>query len=326
MIHAIWYGKSLFFGSFFLLLPFYYIDDIWRDFFLGIWEKQHGYLMIIGSIIVWLALSVCTRAEYHRLTQIVLVSSSIVAIIAIIEWLGYNIFTGWPYLSVGSWGTIRSASTLGNPNYTAWYLLFLLPLIVTLPVRLRYFLFVFFTLAILSTGSLIGISFTLLYLFFLSVSHVFPRERWYIFGSVILIWAIWAILLFFGSEKWLSLISRFILMKHTLMMMWESISGLLFWYGPDAIIHFFSASRPDEIVSYFPDRMIIDSSHNIFIDVFAFYGIFGLVACLSLIIYRYPRLPSYAISGLVLGLGFLSLNVFVISHILLILFLLRAQK
>lgn len=72
--------------------------------------------------------------------------------------------------------------------------------------------------------------------------------------------------------------------------------------------------------------MIIDSSHNIFIDILAQYGLIGLVFFLSVIVLSWRKLDLTGKSGLLLGLVFLSLNVFVISHIIVILYLLSLRK
>ena len=65
-------------------------------------------------------------------------TASVVAIIAILEYIGVSLFL--PELSMQSWGVGRSVSTLGNPNYVAGYLVMHLPFL-SLIYRKKYRIF-----------------------------------------------------------------------------------------------------------------------------------------------------------------------------------------
>lgn len=82
--------------------------------------------------------------------------ASTVAIIAILEYIGFSLFL--PELSMQSWGVGRSVSTLGNPNYVAGYLLMHLPLLSAIR-RTNYRTLYRLVLmgGLLTTGSVIGI-------------------------------------------------------------------------------------------------------------------------------------------------------------------------
>lgn len=61
--------------------------------------------------------SLLTKKEFDRLILFSLGSASLVAIFAIIEYLGFSLF--FPSVGNVSWELGRTISTLGNPNYVA---------------------------------------------------------------------------------------------------------------------------------------------------------------------------------------------------------------
>ncbi len=297
-----------------------------QELFFGIGEKQHGLLFPLG--LIWLAYltSLLHQNERKKVFFALIFSGIFVALVALIESRGANIFTGASYTITGSWGDIRSTSTLGNPNYVAGYLLMLLPLVRKSEKKWQYFLLPILLLGILVTKSVIGLSIALSYLVYLLM-----KKRSKIYTSTTL--PLLVLLLIGGaylyapeSEKWLSLISRFILMKHTIIGAMDGFWSLLIGHGPDSIVRFFSGIRPDEIVSYFPEGMIIDSSHNILIDILMAYGIIGCILFIRYIASRWHHLDTFAKQGIVLGLAFLSLNVLVVSHMILLVFFLSCKK
>ncbi len=129
-----------------------------------------------------------------------------------------------------------------------------------------------------------------------------------------------------GSEKWLSFLSRFVIMKYTLIDGISSPIDLLFGHGPDAVMRLFALVRPEEVDQYFPRDSIIDSSHSIFIDTFMNYGLFGLAGSVAYIWRRWDEIISYKKHSIILGLIFLSLNVVVISHLIVLIWLLSDTK
>ena len=112
------------------------------------------------------------------------------------------------------------------------------------------------------------------------------------------------------------------LMKYTLI--GDSISpiSLLFGHGPDTVMQIFALVRPEEVNQYFPRNSIIDSSHNIWIDIFMSYGLAGLTLCIWYISRGWTERDIYRKSSVILGLIFLSLNVIVISHLIVLVWLL----
>lgn len=130
-------------------------------FFWGSHEKRHGYIFFVSILLTFFLFSLASdKRRYYRASLMV---ASVVAVIAILEYIGFSLFL--PELSTQSWGAGRSVSTLGNPNYVAGYLLMHLPFL-SLIYRKKYRIFFLLLLigGIMTTGSLIGSILTLLFL------------------------------------------------------------------------------------------------------------------------------------------------------------------
>lgn len=323
------YGKICIFGllvfCFFGLTLYPYENP--RDLLLGIGEKQHWLLMPIGLIWLGILLSFLEKSEMRKIAYSIIFSGGIVAVIALIEKSGYNIFTGAIYSVEGSWWAVRSTSTLGNPNYVAGYLLMILPLIVfQMRGVLKHILFIALWSGIIVTKSMIGIWLLLAYSLYLFGKKIIPKKIHILFSVIMILGGASVYFFFAGTEKWLSLTSRFVLMKHTFLGSLDSMIAFLFWHGPDAIIRYFSFIRSPEIDAYFPSNMIIDSSHNIFIDIFSMYGVIGVGFFVYVTLFRLKQLDHVSKVGLIFGLSFLSLNVFVLPHMILLVYFLSFMK
>ncbi len=323
------YGKICIFGLlifFFLGIALYPYENL-RDLLLGVGEKQHWLLMPIGLIWLGILLSLLEKSEMRKVGYSIIFSGSIVALIALIEKAGYNIFTGVSYGVEWSWWELRSTSTLWNPNYVAGYLLMISPLILSRGSIWWKYIFLFIvSLGIIATKSIIWIVILSVYILYLGIVRVIPKKVYILLPLLIGLGILLAYVLYGDTEKWLSLVSRFILMKHVCISSLDSSISIIFWHGPDAIIRYFSDIRAWEIDAYFPAHMIIDSSHNLFIDIFSIYGVIGVGVFVYIIIHRWKHLDHLSKGGLILWLSFLSLNVFVISHLMLIVYLLCYTK
>lgn len=303
-------------------------NERWSSFLFGIGEKQHGILLILGLIWLWYLLSFASKKEQSILNTIILFSWGIVACISLIEGIfGYNIFTGTLFQTTGSWWDVRSTATLGNPNYVAGYLLILIPLALAHIKRWeKYLLIALLFTGILMTKSVIGVSLALAFLVFLIGKH-FLGKRIYIVFPLILITLLSLVLYRYSeSDKWLSLISRFVLMKETIVRMLEHPLHTIFGYGPNGMIKMYEWVRSGMINAYFPPNMTIDSSHNMFLDIAVKYWLVGLSVLIGYIAIRWWKLETWAKYGLTLAFLFFSLNVIVVSHMLLIVSFLMAEK
>lgn len=99
--------------------------------------------------------------------------------------------------------------------------------------------------------------------------------------------------------------------------------GILFGYGPDSIIEYFSLSpRSDLIHAYFPAGSAIDSSHNILIDILYSYGIIFFVGMVYIIRNRWNRISHTARESIILMIIFFSYNVVILAPLILLVILL----
>lgn len=306
--------------TFFFIGVVLYPHENLRDLLLGVWEKQHGILLPIGLIWLGILLSFLEKSEMRKIGYTIIASGTLVALVALIEKIGYNTFTWSSYGVKWSWWEIRSTSTLGNPNYVAGYLLMILPVIVSTVWRFEKYILIFLlSFAMISTKSVIGITVACIFFLFLLLRKYGGKKYFLILAVIIITISVSLYLNYHDSEKWLSFTSRLILMKYTLIGSLDSLVWIVFGHGPDAIIRLYSSMRPLEINAYFPEGMIIDSSHNIFIDIFMKFGVFGL-SFIAFILYRWKDLESYAKQGLIFWGLFFFLNVIVVSHWILLVF------
>jgi O-antigen ligase len=99
--------------------------------------------------------------------------------------------------------------------------------------------------------------------------------------------------------------------------------SFLIGFGPDSLLSHFSTFRSQIVNSYFPSDMLIDSSHNIVIDIFFQYGALPLIL-IGFFLYRYFNNQKEELQfAILLGGVFLLLNVFVIVHIVVISLIMR---
>lgn len=128
-------------------------------------------------------------------------------------------------------------------------------------------------------------------------------------------------------SKLLSFESRFILMRETIVAMFQYPISLIFWFGPDSLLSYFSQVRSLLVGQYFPDSMLIDSSHNILIDILFQYGIIPISLFISFLYSKRSYLPAPIGLSLILLSVFLMFNVFVVSHIIMLcLFMVNLMK
>lgn len=307
------------YSFFFLILIFPLLVQLFRgwgmdpDFLWGSHEKHHGYYFFTGLVFLFGIATLLEKREYDRILRISLITASIVACFAVLEYM--KLYSFFPMrLIETSWEGGRANSTLGNPNYVAGYLVMLLPLITLIRKPERYSLLLLLILGILTTQSFIGISIMIVYWVYLFMK----KSQYPILYLSLCIVLSWSLLYFLiPPEKLLSLMSRWVLMIEVLRAFLSNSWGILFGYGPDSIIGYFSFSpRSDLINAYFPAGSAIDSSHNILIDILYSYGIIFFVGIVHIIRNRWNRISRTAHESIILAIVFFSLNVVVISPLI----------
>lgn len=318
-----------------MISTIYYWGTFSVDFWTGSFEKHHGYIFYLCILWYIILVSSSSQKDQEKYLNWSIISACIVSIIAIWEHLGW-------YLDIYSRSEIqsmypgRSSSTLWNPNYLAGYLIFFIPILIERiqwlfqkygsifhqKIISQIMILVLLLWGIYTSWSYITMTILVLLVIWYCIWWIFPKysllKKWSIFLLV-------SILLFYGAsslvdnEKILSFESRFILMKELSSVLLEYPTSIFLWFGPDSILSYFSEERSIIIERYFPSSMNIDSSHNIFIDILFQYGILPIIWITLLFRNRISKnyTHQYLIS-IIMGIVFLMLNVFIISHILLL--------
>jgi O-antigen ligase len=110
-------------------------------------------------------------------------------------------------------------------------------------------------------------------------------------------------------------------MQESLIMMLRESLSFLIGYGPDSLMHHFATDRSPLVSAYFPSREIIDSSHSILIDILFQYGILPIGVIGYGLVRSWKNQKEDTQMAILLGLVFLSLNVFVVVHLVLFILL-----
>lgn len=92
--------------------------------------------------------------------------------------------------------------------------------------------------------------------------------------------------------------------------------SLITGYGPEAVLKFFSESRTSTVDAYFPQGSIIDSSHNIFLDIIFQYGIMPIILLIAVVSNRWNTWNPHARASWILGIMFLMFNPYVVVHLI----------
>lgn len=277
------------------------------------WQKHHGYLFWIGCITLSVLIAVLSSEQKRKLIRTSITSAILVAVFALGEYTGiYEFLPG----ASGTWESGRSISTLGNPNYVAGYLLIHIALVWYIRSPEKWIAMGILILWIMTTKSMIAMF--LWGVFALSLLlKLFIHNRWRriatIIGCTILLIIAWYSMI--PAEKLLSLESRWILMRDIWTYMVQHPFDMLVWHGPESIIGLFSMYPSLDIARYFPQGSIIDSSHNILLDIVYQFGIIPLLFIFSWIRIRGVGGNSHSQAWALLGILFLMMNPYVLVHI-----------
>jgi hypothetical protein len=286
-------------------------------FFIGSIEKNHGYFWYTGMLLLVFLFQTLNLKERRNVLIASLLGASLVAFFAVIEWSIW----GSPFfesLQRAAWWELRSVSTLGNPNYVAGYLLAQLALVGFIDSRAKYIITTILAFGILSTGSYIGIALMICFFGVILLRRFFSfQTTFFLFITVIGIGIFLASELL-SSEKILSFESRYILMKELSSLFLASPLAFLIGFSPESILQYFDGPRSAIINQYFPSISAIDSSHNIFLDYTFQYGIISAWMVLIIGFKRFQKLPQEQQFAIVLVMLFLSFNVPVTVHIMML--------
>lgn len=277
------------------------------------WQKHHGYLFWIGCITLSVLIAVLSSEQKRKLIRTSITSAILVAVFALGEYTGiYEFLPG----ASGTWESGRSISTLGNPNYVAGYLLIHMALVWYIRSPEKWIAMGILMLWIMTTKSMIAMF--LWGIFVLSLLlKLFIHNRWRriatIIGCTIILIIAWYYIM--PAEKLLSLESRWILMRDIWTYMVQHPFDMIVWHGPESIIGLFSMYPSLDIARYFPQGSIIDSSHNILLDIVYQFGIIPLLLIFFWIRTRGVGSNTHSQAWALLGILFLMMNPYVLVHI-----------
>lgn len=295
----------------------------WGYFLWGSTEKHHGYIFFTAVLIFIGLMMTSSKIDLKKYLAMSLASAVFVAIVAIGEVVGgsLDIFHHQNPLSpyVG-----RAISTLGNPNYVAGYLLPFVPILITKlrkpilgakNIVIAIFLSLL-TLAIITTKSLIGISLLVIIILWYIVQYFIIRKKTQIIVfSILLVWLLVAGFTLIGGDKWLSLESRFVLQFEGLKLLFQYPLSFLVGFGPDSLGYLFFTHRTPLLDSYFPPAFLIDSTHNVWLDILMQYWLVVLWALIYIFMSVKKKQSPYILPLVTIAI-FFSLNVAVIVHVM----------
>lgn len=258
---------------FILLLSISFVFSIDKNIsFFWNFEKPHWLLFIFSLLFFWYFLhSIYSKQLEKHIIKILIFSLYWIFLFSILELIFNFSFSNWLFLA----NSYRINSTLGNPNYLAWYSLLLLPIVLSsfeFFSKVRFFqTFIIFFLLIFSQ-SIIWIWIFILYLFYKFILYKkYSKTYFYLFISLIIFSLI--IIWFLSDFKSWSIMTRFVLWKDSFNLIFFNFKTFLLWYWPDTLGIVFENYRSSELLSYVSKSIFIDSTHNILLDIIFSYWI-----------------------------------------------------
>ena len=277
-------------------------------------DKTHSLVMFLNLIWIYITIQ---NSDY---------SSKKSLLFWVVLWLFPIIyFAGWEFFnpSYNYWDLANRAFwTFGHPNYLALFLLLFLPIITKnkakLNRNLNYFLIIWIVSAIILTKSILAISLLILYkiyyfLFKARFKHI--KTAYFI---IALVWILFVIIQNFWYSKLHSFISRFYIWETTWNIISSDIKTFFIWNWPETLWVIFDNFKSPYLYIFENFWFTADRPHNIFLNIFYHFWIFGLLIFLYLIwILIFKKYWVYKHS-LVLALIFLCFNYASISSYLII--------
>ena len=307
------------FGIYLNTLP-YPIDLI------GTYEKYHGTLYYGSGIIFFLLLSWHIHKKIDsNIKKWILVTGILVSSVAILQLLGWDPLQ--QKYSHGGWDISRIFGTLWNPNYLAGYLLMIVPFIFTagFPKITHFWIYILFSGVICATGSVTGIILLGLYSLHIFIAHFCKKQKtqfiiWSILFSLFSSIIVWKYDIF--QEKILSLQTRFAIWENTTEQIIQNPRILFFWNWPDSMASYTSRNdhRNENLKKYIQASDTLDSAHNIFLDIWFSFWIFGLIWFIIALWIPLRYTSKEKRDSILLFIGFFIFNIPVISHFILLIY------
>jgi len=325
LLKNIIFKKSFKFRKTCLLIPlFFYSFSVIVSTFLSICPEMSikGTLFryetiftLLSYVVVVIIFSNIVRreVEFHFMFKLLLLSTSLISLYAIIQYAGFNP-TEHFILSFRQ-TEHRVGSTIGNPNFLGKFLVLVLPLYIAYfvysdsNIKRFYFAtgFILSFLALIFTftrGSWIGFGASMALLFFIIPGgKLVSNKAKKIFVVIVIVFStVFCAGLYFAEENAKNNSSFFPMLKYkirssfdfeegmgvaTRLFVWKKVVGLIktkpvFGYGPDTnakVMRKFNLEYSKKFNNY----VIIDRAHNNYLDIAIGRGLFGLGTYLSVI-------------------------------------------
>jgi hypothetical protein len=266
-------------------------------------------LMFIN--LIWIYLIFYNSTDKFKKTILFWISLWLIPIIIIsIKELYYQSYNYWELSNRAFW-------TFGHPNYLAWYLLLLLPIV-------NNFLVLLILWTIFLTKSIIAIILSFGYLIYLAwtkSTKKIHKNLIIIFISFISISIIFYIIKSFWYSKIHSFLSRFCIWQTTLNIIFSNIKTLIIGNWPETLWYIFDNFKSPYLYIFENFGFTADRPHNIFLNIFYHFGILGLSIFIYLIYKLFKLAKSNYKISLILALIFLCFNYASISSYLIIILL-----
>ncbi len=301
---------------------------IWEIFYNSLFwseSKWHWFFFWINLLSLFLVF----QYIYHQRKE------SIIENWFIFSWIFLSIVWTYEYFFPSfDYGDLwnRLISTLWHPNYVAFVLVLLTPLVLLKfkeaksNIQKHIFLAInlLFIIALLLTKSAIWI-FLVLSFYYFHQKIIHKRFKVIIYLLWIIIW-FW-IIFYTAPEKFSSFISRFYIWETTLKIIFSDLKIFFFWVWPDNLWLLFDIAKVPELYIFENYWFWADRPHNIFLSLWVHFWILWLSGFLILLKILFPfHLEKWRHYALFLWIVFLSFNfsnvlwyillIFIISGIL----------
>jgi hypothetical protein len=248
------------------------ISFLWNN------EKSHSFLMwsnLVWLFIVFLSLLSLEKREYPKGVWVIMSFPSIIKTF-IFSWVFVSIiglkeyfFPTFDYWDL--WN--RLFSTFWHPNYLSIFLVSLMPFLYQKKWYINKSIMLLFLITLILTKSFIAI-----FLFFIFNLYYFWKKIKYKKILISLLVFFWFILIYnFLPEKLHSFVSRYFIWETTFEIIFSDIKIFLIWWWAETLKYFFNNFKSEYIYIFENLGYTADRPHNIILNFFYHFWIFGLI-------------------------------------------------
>jgi len=270
------------------------ISFLWNN------EKSHSFLMwsnLVWLYIVFSSLLSPLGGKYPKGDRGLISFTSIIktfifsGIFVSIIWLKEYFYPTFNYWDL--WN--RLFSTFWHPNYLSIFLVALMPFFsshLTSPKRrgIKGIIFILFIITLFFTKSFIAIFLFIIFIILKSAGQQRALALW-IVSFIVFFWFV--VIYNFLPEKLHSFISRYFIWETTLRIIFSDIKLFLIGWWAETLTYFFNNFKSEYIYIFENLGYTADRPHNILLNFFYHFWIFGLV----FILWVYYKIFNYKVGN-----------------------------